>query len=310
MPSPRERLQEAFDKAVASISQDIALVMHSSGDVLPPDPQTVQLVSALTVQYMGRLVDAALDAREILHPELHADGGIPPLPPPPLPHKNHRAAPKRRREDYWDEPLPEPKIRSRSSGKAGDSASAQQQQQKTTADRSTTTAAADAAASAEPPAPEEWVGAAGVDLFEHSRARAAYVRGIGSQQFMFPVCHDSYVYGRIREVQAARLSAVAPLLRDPALHETVQTEGRSLLAREREQQRRLRKTGGGGTKPSGKAGKAGKAGRKRDGDAAVGNASDPEDDDDSEGSKSEDEGEGPEWPGLEKLLPAHRNYNS
>lgn len=275
MPSAKERLQEAFDKTVRSISSDIPLMMHSAGDSLTPDPNTVQLVSALTVQYMGRLVDAAIDAREILHPDIHAAGGTtPPLPPPPLP--DHRSAPKRQREEYWDDPLPEPKIRGRD-----------------------TMAAASSAQEARDSEVEEWVGVAGVDLWEHSRARAAYVRGISSQQFKFPLCHDSYVYGRIREVQAAKMTIIAPLLQDTALHETVQAEGQ-LLQEQKKQQRRRRKTHADPKKKSSKEEKA-----KKD------ETSDPEDEDgDSDGgAKSDDDGDGPLFPGggMEGFLPAHRS---
>jgi len=278
MSSAKERLQEAFDKTVQSFSRDIPLMMHSAGDSLTPDPNTVQLVSALTVQYMGRLVDAALDAREILHPEIHT-GTIPPLPPPALP--DHRSAPKRKREEFWDDPLPEPKIRGRD---AAATSPAQESR-----DREV----------------EEWVGVAGVDLWEHSRARAAYVRGISSQQFKFPLCHDSYVYGRIREVQAAKMTIIAPLLQDTALHETVQTEGQ-LLQEQKKQQRRLRKTNADPKKKKNKEDKAKKE--------EAGNTSDPEDEDgDSDGdAKSDDDSDGPLFPGggMEAFLPAHRSYST
>jgi len=273
MSSAKERLQRAYEKTVQAIAQDIPLVMHSAGDVLTPDPSTAGLVSALTVQYMARLCDAAIDSREILHPDIaSASPEVPPLPPPSLAH--HRTAPKRKREDYWDEPLPEPKIRGRPD--------TNETEQDTKANEA-----------------EDWVGVAGVDLWEHSRARAAYVRGISSQQFKFPLCHDSYVYGRIREVQAAKMTNLTPLLQETVLHETVQTEGQ-LLHQQEQQQRRLRKT----INPTGKH-------KEANAKEESGNTSDPEDEDgDSEGAKSDDEGDRPMWPGMESLLPTHRSYSN
>jgi len=319
-PTPKARLQRAFDETVQSISLDIPLVLHSAGDVPTPDPDTVQLVASLTVQYMGRLVDAALDAREILHPSQRQKLQ---LPPPPLPRANNKyrspttAPPKRQRPDFWDDPLPEPKIRSRN---------------KDVDDNNSNDDADD-----------DWVGAAGVDLWERSRARAAYCRGshrsLASAQFMFPVCHDSYVYGRIREVQAAKLTVLAPLLQEPVLHDMVQTEGLVLRQEELKQRRLLRSkqqqqaaaasssqqqqqnSSSSKNSPNKKTGKGGggKNNKKKGDDAATaGNTSDPEEEDDvdddaSEGStKSEDEeagDNGPAWPGLESLLPVHRNHH-
>lgn len=273
MSSAKERLQKAFDKAVEAVSNDIPLMMHSVGDSLTPDPDTVRLVSALTVQYMGRLVDAALDAREIFHPDIH-EGTIPPLPPPPL--DNHRAAPKRKREQFWDDPLPKPKIRSRETPKP------------TTEDVKDNEA-------------QEWVGLAGVDLWEQSRARAAYVRGITSHQFIFPLCHDSYLYGRIRGVQAKKMAEFGPLLQDTVVQDTVQTEGQ-LLYRQTQQQRRLRRTNANPNKKSKKEEKA-----KKD-ESEIN--SDPEDDDEDSdtGDKSDDEGDGPRFPGMEAFLPVYRTF--
>ena len=319
-PTPKERLQQAFDETVQSISRDIPLVLHSAGDVPTPDPDTVQLVASLTVQYMGRLVDAALDAREILHPAQQQQQQ---LPPPPLPRTNNKhrspttAPPKRQRPDFWDDPLPEPKIRSRNKEDDDDTNNDDDDD-------------------------NDWVGAAGVDLWETSRARAAYCRGshrsLASAQFMFPVCHDSYVYGRIREVQAAKLTVLAPLLQEPVLHDMVQTEGLVVRQEELKQRRLLRSkqqqaaaasssqqqqqnSSSSKNSPNKKTGKGGggKNNKKKGDDAATpGNTSDPEEEDDvdddaSEGStKSEDEAagdNGPAWPGLESLLPVHRNYN-
>lgn len=286
MSSAKERLQKAFDETVQALaSRDVPLLMHSAGDTLTPDPQTVQLVAALTVQYMGRLVDAALDAREILHPDIGRT--IPPLPPPPLrPTHSHHAPSKRKKShsEFWDDPLPTPKIRRREGEP--------------------------------PPAPavdihqdaHEWVGVAGVDLWEHRRARAVYTShgALTRHQFMFPLCQDSYVYGRIRAVQAKKMAEFVPLLQDTVLHETVEAEGGLLQQQQREQHRRWRKQQAAADphNPT-KRNKQADGKSRRD---EAGNSSDEEESDSDAESKSEEEGDGPSFPGMDTFLPAYRTF--
>ena len=298
--SAKERLQKAFDETVQALAtHDVPLLMHSAGDTLTPDPQTVQLVAALTVQYMGRLVDAALDAREILHPDIGRT--IPPLPPPALrtttPTHHHATAPTKRKthSEFWDDPLPAPKIRRRDEGAAPLA-----------------------------PAPtvdaHEWVGVAGVDLWQHRRARAVYVShgALTRHQFLFPLCHDSYVYGRIRAVQAKKMAEFVPLLQDTVLHETVEAEGELMQQQQKEQHRRWRKQQHQQQQTAADPhnNNATKHNKPSDGKQAKrdesGNNSDPEEeesDSDAE-SKSEDEGDGPSFPGMDTFLPAYRTFGS
>lgn len=208
----------AFEKVVKAIGPDIPLMMHGSGDVLPHEVNldAAGLVAELTAQYLARLVDAAVDAHNSL---TDGAGGIlppasqryrtplaPPLfdrPAPPTMADNSAdsttTARKRKRRkagvEYWDDPIPDPRIQN-----------------------------------FEPPSPSDndrWVGLAGVDFFETSRARRAFVTTpsvIGTQCFVFPICHDAQLYGRVMEVQSARRN-LEPELVDTTVMDLVRTEG-------------------------------------------------------------------------------------
>jgi hypothetical protein len=280
--SRNELSKEAFGTVVAALERDMPLVMHSSGDVLPQavNPASVRLLSELTANYIAELVHAAVDSHELLN------GGPQPLPPPPLPrprqtvtprpyheqgddhHPHHHSTDdgtgtgsnkqrKRRRrmtDEFWDEPLPEPKIKNKP-----------------------TKATEIQGPTFEGVPVDEWVGVSGVDFFESSRARNAHVSlptAIGTQSFIFPVCHDVGLYGKVLEVQAARRN-IAPLLADPVIQDVLRNE------------KSLQGPG---------------ALRKRDKKRAA--AVEEEEPEESE-SDNEPEGFGPTWPGLESLLPLH-----
>lgn len=289
--SRNELSKEAFGTVVAALERDMPLVMHSSGDVVPQAvlPESVRLISELTANYISELVHAAVDSHELLN------GGPQPLPPPPLArprqtviprpydetdddttHHNHNNTDdgwtnssattnnnkhqgKRRRrrritDEFWDEPLPEPKIRNKP-----------------------TKATEMQGPTYEGVPVDEWVGVSGVDFFESSRARNAHVSlpsAIGTQSFIFPVCHDVGLYGKVLEVQAARRN-IAPLLADPVIQDVLRNE------------KSLQGPG---------------ALRKRDKKRSA--AVEDEEPEESE-SDNEPEGFGPTWPGLESLLPLH-----
>jgi hypothetical protein len=263
--------KQAFTECLHAVAHDMPMLMHGSGDVQPHkvDPESVQLLSELTTHYISNLVQAAVDAHQILN------GGPQPLPPPPLKSMDHLKPPlptppvdttttssskkektihrKRRRatDEFWDEPLPEPKIKGKTQSKESK------------------------------PKPtfqgvpvDDWVGVAGVDFWESSRARKAHVgRAITTQSFIFPICHDVGLYGRVLEVQTARRS-IAPTLVDPVIMEVVRTEGAS--------------QGPGAL-------------RKRDKPSTSKNEEETEEPEDTD-SEGED---GATWPGLEYLLPVH-----
>lgn len=240
---------KAFADAVSAIAPDMPLLMHGSGDVAPSEvnPETAKLVAELTVQYITELVDAAVDAHDIL---TDGAGGV--LPPPPVVNKRKvptdvaNRARKRKKHDYWDEPLPEPKIRSESTEQSSENNT------------------------------DEWVGLAGVDFWEDTRSRRAHVSApstIGIQSFIFPVCHDPALYGRVMEVQGARRN-IAPALMDSVWLETMNAEG----------------------------GRLGSKANKRPATPA----NDAENLEEEEEEENAEEEVLPTWPGLESLLPIHR----
>merc|ERR1712137_493491 len=62
---------------------------------------------------------------------------------------------------------------------------------------------------------------------ETARSRRAYVTTpstIGTQCFIFPICHDSGLHGRVMEVQAARRN-IAPVLMDSVFADMINAEG-------------------------------------------------------------------------------------
>lgn len=269
---------KAYGRAIESISKDMPFLQHGSGDVYPSEvlPATAQLLATLTVQYMTQLVDAALDAQsmqcdasqpQMLPPPKFPPRRVPPLPPPlaaattttttTLTTSKKRR--KRAGDEFWDEPVV-PKIRPKNHSSNSNS---------------------NTLAAKRPTPIDEWVGVAGVDCLETSRARAAYVRGphsLSTHCFLFPVCHDVYAYGRVLEVQAAKRS-LEPLLLDPVVADMVRTEGRR-------------------TKKKQKSSRAA--------------TDDLEEEDDEEDNNEEANAKGgPMWPGLEYVLPVHRsNYGS
>jgi hypothetical protein len=228
MHSLHDALNDSFQTTVADIADDMALFMFGAGDVQPDmvDPEAVRLLSALTVQFIGRLVDAAIDSREMMldHQHVFSKGsktlttsnlgkcskqeiGLrpdPPLPPPifcksrqpstPCPpsdnhsfgnddmnygyssnnsasnEKKRAITSKRKRSpniEYWDNPLPEPKIR-RNSNFQVDATNA--------VDMSCYVENHEANGDGvDVVGVDDWVGLSGVDLFEN-RIRAVVQR--------------------------------------------------------------------------------------------------------------------------------------
>lgn len=293
-PPKVSRSQQAFSEAVAAISREMPLLMHGSGDVVPDqvNPDTVQLLSELTVRYIANLVDAAVDAQQLLA------GGKPTTPPAPRYPRSRQPAlpfvpdddkknpadeddkdkdsiasllkkrPRRPDVDYWDEPLPEPKIVKRSSAQASSPFSSSRQQ-----------AGLEEEDKDKPLHVDRWVGVAGVDLWEESRSRKAYVQMpdvVGVKCFLFPICHDGFLYGKVRQIQATRRQ-IAPLLVDSVLLKEVQTEG--ALARKPRRRKKVDFS-------------------KESGDADVEEEPEQEEEEDNEDNE-------PMWPGLDFLLPVH-----
>jgi hypothetical protein len=215
--------QAAFDKCVAAIVPDMPLLMHGAGDVSPTAVRddTAVLLARLTADYMTKLVSAAVDAHDIL-----TDGAGGMLPPPseasreihPLPYSEER---KRKRktpgEEYWDDPVPDPVIKPHSSS------SSSRRHHHSSSISSTK-------ASAKKP----WVGLAGVDLQEATRTRKKHVQqAIGTQSFIFPICHDAELYQRVMQLQAARRE-IQQVLEDSVVMDLMHTEHNKDLEEEDE----------------------------------------------------------------------------
>jgi len=300
--------KKAFTDVVQALQRDMGVVMHGSGDVPPSEvnPQSVRLLSELTANYISNLVHAAVDSQQLLLNEIHSStvtGGMTlyPLPPPPLSRSHKTPLPrpttetagpsstsntttgsgnntndpkidvtkipepkrnKRRRvtDEFWDEPLPTPKIKNKPI-KATESKGPSFQGVPI----------------------DEWVGVSGVDFYENHRARHAHIglpMAIGTQSFIFPVCHDVGLYGRILEVQAARRN-LGPLLADPIIQDVVRQEAQAAQQEKRN------------------AAEASSSLRKKENNKGRTSG------DDSVGTNSEEEEIGAIWPGLDLLLPFH-----
>jgi Protein of unknown function (DUF1168) len=324
----KQFMDEAFVEATRGIASDLPMLIYGAGGgIVDPlyesgfgytaenrgnddvDPNlaalassdTRQLVATLTAQYIQRLVDAALDARDML---LSGDKSVKHdtrhwLPPPPL-ESLHRPrstvqtdstvvpvgkpTPRKRRVEVisnWDDPLPQPKIRGRTGPAAGSNPPRGE------GSSSSTLGGRNGNDN------EDWTGLVGVDVWHNARARSVYARGLTAQQFIFPLCHDAYVYGRIREVQATKLSVLEPVLHDTTIWDTVRAEGQLQHEEAVRKRRQLRKK----KKQSKKSAKPQKT-------------SDDEDDEDADESNQSDseEEEVAGWPGLDKLLPANREF--
>jgi hypothetical protein len=178
---------------------------------------------------------------------------------------------KRRDTDYWDEPLPEPKIKNKP------------------ASESTATEADGIIYEGVPIG--DWVGVAGVDFFEDSRIRNAHVTlpaAVGAQNFIFPVCHDKHLYGKILEIQATRRS-MEPILTDSVVMDVIRAETNlqgplGALRKRREREKKQKKSRG------------------------EASGAQESEDEEPEATDSEDEyssSRRPVWPGLDELLPMH-----
>lgn len=160
---------EAFIKGIIP---DLPLLMYSSGDAHPTqvDPATVHLIATLTKDYVERLVEAAVDAHDIL---TDGSGGVLP-----------KAAYEKRKRDDWDDDLPSPKIKNHSRKTQGGYRRE------------------DGNTGGGVVSDEQWQGAKGVNLYEN-RIRCPHQsipRAIGAQSFIFPICHDAELYNKVNEL--------------------------------------------------------------------------------------------------------------
>jgi len=176
-------LEEGWRNIIKELTPDMPLLMHGSGDVAPEhvDKESAAILAELTAGYIQNLVEAAVNAHDLL---TDGAGGI--LPPPPPSRK--RAA-----QDNWQEP-----IRFRPKIKGTDNVFHEETQ--------------------------EWKGAIGMP--KESRVKITYASEpstIHTKCFIFPICHDAALYGRVKEVQAARRQ-IASAIVEPVWAEMLRGE--------------------------------------------------------------------------------------
>lgn len=290
-PGPSTAAHAAF---AASLIPDLPLLMHGSGDVDASrvDPDSVAVLADLTAQYVSRLVGAAVDAHDI---QTDGAGGLCPPPheamsrggqrkkrarqdtvAPPAAAAVAASKPPGGDDDFWDEPLPEPKVKKQAPISTTMGSAVVSGQPARNGSSVASAAAADDDDGDAPSHHSQWIGLSGVDVFSQRR-RAPYSSvpsAVGKQCFIFPICHDAALYGRVMEVQAARRN-LAPVLVDPVLMDMVRDEGRALVLGEKEGAPVT------GDTAADEAEAEARAARLGPGDEAV-------------------------WPGLEGMLPTHR----
>lgn len=231
-----EEHRNQFDEATLRFAAHMPLMMHGAGDVPPDrvDPEAAKFVAALACQYISKLVDSALDAQSAACDSSTTQK----VPPMPFRHTKRKSS----QPDYFDQPLKQPRIRG---------APAKPVESSDTLS-------------------EDWKGVLGVD-FGQDRIRQVYVNGpsfLSTQHFILPVCHDSYAYGRVTEIQAEKRSFLSDLT-DPTILNMIREEGVIQHSRAKNDKKK--------------------------------NATEDNDEPSSD-EEDEDENE-PTWPGLEDLLP-------
>ena len=185
---------ESNEEFAQALIPDLPLLMHGSGDVIPSevDSATTSLLAHLTANYVYNLVQAAVDAHDIL---TDGAGGV--LPPPQYSHDPKSelvSGTKRARDEDWELSLPVPKIR-----RNGD-----QESEKSESQGSPTVNKISL---------QEWKGVQGVDIYSDRirRPYASHPSTIGVQSFIFPICHDAQLYNRLQEVRKT-MKELSPLL--------------------------------------------------------------------------------------------------
>ena len=292
--------ENSFSSIVEALMTDVPLLLHGSGDVVPSqvNPETVHLVSCLTAQYIEKLVDASLDSHftfldhpEVFHvpPPSFPRYRLPPKPPPfsvPKPASADATggttstaskSDKGRKKEEPERKRPPKRLREEywdegiPMPKIIKSKTSSSTESATAMARNTSVAENVDQPSEQAPL-EEWVGVVGVDFRENVIRKAHVKNAVATSSFVFPVCHDVYAYNRVREIRAAKRT-LDPLLQDSTINEMIKTEGR------------IR--------------------RRRDLGQARGK--DTTEDNENDRLIDQDEGDGgPEWPGLDYVLPVNK----
>lgn len=252
--APPHFLDQAFEETTDRFAKAMPWIMHGSGDVEPSkvDPTAAHFLASLTAQYTAKLVNAAVDTFAMFLNNQDEDNPycVPPpplkqarIPAPPQPlvereppgapiilkanneRKPPRKKPKRKmRQEYWDEPLPEPKIRSKTTTTEEKDSARQAATKKTRFDDNQDEVEKQNADKQNHPPIEQWVGAIGVDFHADSIRRAHMPLGLSTPSFVFPICHDVYAYNKTRHIQAAKRGTVDPLLQDSTVQDLIKEE--------------------------------------------------------------------------------------
>jgi hypothetical protein len=163
---------------------------------------------------------------------------------------------------------------------------------------------------------DDWVGVGGVDLFEVSRSRKAYVRppyAITANNFLFPVCHDRELYGKCRQLQQLKRTIEPFVVGYPSLQQLIKQEAKASLR----ENKRKRLVGPNAGDPDGQSNKKKKSSpgeeenEKDDAEkkSSTGGKTDDVDvnidDDEVTDSEDEDGVHGATWPGIDSIVPVH-----
>lgn len=263
----KKALADAKESACKEIAKNVPLIMYGSGATMF---DATNLVSALTVDYIVKLVDSAMECAEYEFPNQQR-----------LPPKLPKAKKKRR---CFDDPLPPPKIRKDST---------ETTKQHTPKEPYVESNAAWDATEPKWIIPDDhksqWKGALGLDMWQsHRRPRS--VTGLSSQHVLFSLCQDTYVYGRIREAQADKETILTPYLIDPVIRETLTQQAKLLHEEERISKQK-------------------DAPKKKNAVRFKASEGSDDEEDEDEVEEQDEEDRKPAWPSLDGILPVRESFS-
>ncbi|KAL7475699.1 hypothetical protein ACHAW6_001607 [Cyclotella cf. meneghiniana] len=229
--SPPPPAPSAHPSLAAALLPSLPALMHSSGDALPEhvSPHSVAFLSTLIERYVTSLVCAAMDAHDV-YTDGNAVGGAAALGIPPFrkrPSVDNEPAEassdrvKKRRIDYWDEPL-------QSDDEDADSSEDDDDDEDAPLLSSSLRRRNSSSSSPVEPSSLHAV-AASLDLHP-TRTSRHYSNKMDVRSFIFPICHDAVLYQRVKEVQSQRRRIGRDVV-DGCLMRVAREEGEKLLGR-------------------------------------------------------------------------------
>lgn len=223
-PQPQPKTPDGTaDSLAIALLPSLPLLMHSAGDALPEEvsPESTAVLSTLIEQYISSLVSAAMDAHDVFTDGEVVGGGAALNIPSFLDkresvNKKDRTGPgKKRKIDYWDEPLTNSDDDISSDDDAPLSASRRRSSLNSNSSVNETPTSGTAAL---------------LDIHT-SRTRKYYVTAptaMDVRSFIFPICHDAVLYQRIKELQSNRRQ-IRRDLTERTLIQMVREEGDELI---------------------------------------------------------------------------------